>query len=90
MRAILVLGTLATLVALGGSLPPKDKDKDKDEDNDYDHKHENGHGNDYGSDHDHADSNSDSKSGFHIADCTPTYKFNPCCTPPPSNQIHPY
>ncbi|KAL2799427.1 hypothetical protein BJX66DRAFT_260781 [Aspergillus keveii] len=79
MRPYLVLGTLATILALGGSLPPKDKDKDKgdDYDHDQDHEHDNGHGNDYGSDHDHADSKPDSKpdskSGFHIADYNPLY-----------------
>ncbi|KAL3454352.1 hypothetical protein BJX65DRAFT_300994 [Aspergillus insuetus] len=77
MRAILVLGILATLVALGGSLPPEDKGDD------YDLKHDNGHGNDYGSDHDHADSKPDSKSSFHIADYNPlnlfTRQTSPSC-----------
>ncbi|KAL3491545.1 hypothetical protein BJX62DRAFT_251365 [Aspergillus germanicus] len=73
MRPFLVLGTLATLLALGGSLPPKDKDKDKGKGDDYDpdQDHGYGHGNDYGSNHDHANSKPESRSGFHIADYNP-------------------
>jgi hypothetical protein len=73
MRPILLLGTIATLVALGGSLPPKDKEKGKSDD--YDKENNNDYGNDY--DHDHANDKSNPKSRFYIGDCTnPLYPIS--------------
>jgi hypothetical protein len=65
MRPILLLGTIATLVALGGSLPPKDKEKGKSDD--YDKENNN----------DHANDKSNPKSRFYIGDCTnPLYPIS--------------